>query len=83
MFFVVKGKCVHVGEAKQVMSKNSKVLNVLEFSIQTEAGKIEPQILKVSSWHGYTPKLNDQLEIGVKVSATVFNGQPQLRAEVV
>lgn len=83
MFFVVKGKCVHVAEARQIMSKTGKVLTMQEFSVQTDAGKIEPQILKVTSWHGFIPKVNEPLEIGVKISATVFNGQPQLRAEVV
>jgi hypothetical protein len=77
----LKGRCVFIGEARQmvVVGKPPKV--VQEFSFFCEMPKGPPEIVKVVSWNGFKPKLEESVEMLVKVGARLRKIGQEIRAE--
>lgn len=86
MYCRIKGTCVFIAEPRkfQVVGKPERV--VKEFSFLVTAPKVAPEIVKVISFNGFAPKLNEVSEFDARVSVRKWGAagkeQVQLSVEV-
>lgn len=83
MYARVKGQCVFIAEPRQVIIAGKPPSMVQEFAILCQVAKQSPEVVKVVSWNGYKPKLNEQAEFDARITIREFKGKSSIQCEVV
>jgi len=79
----LKGKCLFIGEPRKVQMAGREPKVCKEFGFLIESPGRMPEMVKVTSWNGFNPKLNDAVEFEARVSARVWKGQAEVQVEVI
>jgi hypothetical protein len=82
MFCQIKGKCLFIGEPRQITSPGRPPRTMREFHFLVEVPKQAPEIVKAVSFNGFAPKLNEPCEFSARVSAREYKGRGLLNIEV-
>lgn len=78
MVVKMKGKCLFASEPRSIVGAGGKAQIVKDFQFLCEHEKQVPEIIKVSSFNGFAPKIGEVLEFECRVSARVWKGNAQL-----
>lgn len=82
MYAKITGTCVHASPPREINIPGKPKRVVHEFGFLISTPKNMPEVIKVVSFNGFAPKMQESITFDARITTRVWQNQAQLSVEV-